>query len=169
MHMVPTEVGVHAGLPINEVFGFPRTVKDSNLNPHDLLHTSAMVLTTTIGIITLVVEVSIVVLTMRQAGVTPVVVLPIVGVGVVWARWHVLGNLTIIAGILRSGVVVSTATRVSLSADGVLAIVIIITGAGWIGSAVGIPMILSSVCGGYWCAITSIIAAIIVGAGTSQA
>ena len=128
-----------------------------------------MVLTTTIGIITSVVEVSIVVLTTRRAGVTPVVVLPIVGVGVVQARWRALGNITIIAGILRSGVVVSAAMQVSSSAAGVLAIVIIITGAGWIGSAIGIPMILSSVCGDYWCAVTSIIAAIIVGAGTSQA
>ena len=53
----------------------------------------------------------------------------------------------IIAGILRSGVLVFAATQVSSSAGGVLAIVIIITGAGWIGSAIGIPMILSSVCG----------------------
>ena len=122
-----------------------------------------------IGIITSIVEVSIVVLMTRRAGVTLVVVLPIAGVGVVQARWRALGNLTIIAGILRSWVVVSAAMQVSSSAGGVLAIVIIITMARWIGSAIGIPMILSSVCGGYWCAIPSIIAAIIVGAGTSQA
>ena len=145
VHTVPAEVGVHAGLPINEVFGFSRTIKDRDLNPHALLHTSAMVLTTTIGIITSVVEVSIVVLTTRRAGVTPVVVLPIVGVGVVRARWRALGNITIITGILRSRVVVSAATQVSSSAGGVLAIVIIITGAGWISSAIGITMILSSV------------------------
>ena len=128
-----------------------------------------MVLSTTIGVITSVVEISIVVLMSWRAGVTPVVILPIVGVGVVRARWRSLGNVTIMAGILRSGVVVSAATQVSSSAGGVLAIVIIITGAGWIDSAVGIPMILSSVCGDYLCAITSIIAAIIVGTGTSQA
>ena len=69
-----------------------------------------------------VVEVSIVVLTTRWAGVTAVVVLPIVGVGVVRARWRALGNITIIAGILGSGIVVSAVTQVSSSAVGVLAI-----------------------------------------------
>ena len=76
----------------------------------------------------------------------PVVILPIVGVGVVRARWCALGNITIMVRILRSGVVVSAATQVSSGAGSVLAIVIIITGAGWVDSAVGIPTILSSVC-----------------------
>ena len=128
-----------------------------------------MVLSTTIGVITSVVVISIVVLMSWRAGVVPVVIHPIVGFGVVRARWCALGNITIMAGILRSGIVVSAATQVSASAGSVLAIVIIITGAGWVDSAVGIPTILSSVCGDYWCAITPIIIAIIVGAGTSQA
>ena len=69
----------------------------------------------------------------------PVVVLPIVGVSVVRARWRALGNITIMAGILRSGVVVSAATQVSSSAGGVLAIVIIITGRGGSARRSGYP------------------------------
>ena len=57
IHAIPREVGVHAGLPINEVFGLAGTIKDRDLNPHALLYASAMVLTTTIGVITSVVEV----------------------------------------------------------------------------------------------------------------
>ena len=78
-------------------------------------------------------------------------------------------DLTIIAWIIRSKVVVFAVMRVSSSACGILAIVIIITGTWWVGVAIGVLVILSSVCGDYWCAITLIIAAIIVGLGTSQA
>ena len=124
---------------------------------------------TTIGIITSIMEVSVIVITTGRAGVTSAVVILIVGVGVVRAQWCARWDLTIIAWIIRSKVVVFEVMRVSSSAYGILAIVIIITGTWLVGAAIGVLVILSSVCGDYWCAIILIIAAIIVWSGTSQA
>ena len=65
IHTIPTEVGVHAGLPINEVFGLERNIKDRDLNPHALMRPSEVVLTPTIGLITLVMMAMVGVMTMR--------------------------------------------------------------------------------------------------------
>ena len=113
IHTVPTEVGVHVGLPINEVFWLARTIKDRDLNPHALLHASAVVLTTTIGLITSVMEVVVVVVKTGWTRVAPAIKILIVRGCIVRVRWCARWGLTVIARVMRSGIVVGKSIKSS--------------------------------------------------------
>ena len=113
IHAVLVEVGVHARLPINEVFGFVRTIQDRDLDPHALLYASAMVLTTTIGVITLIMKVIVVVVTTGWTRVLPTIVLSIM-MGSIVHTWRYVGwGLMVVARIVQAGILVSALISVT--------------------------------------------------------
>ena len=142
IYTVPMKVGVHAGLPINEVFGLARTIKDKDLNPHALLHASAVILTAMIGLITSVIVAIVVLVTRGWTRVAPAIEISIVRC---CARW----GLTIVVRVVKPGVVVSVSMWVTSKARGVLVIVIVFIVTGHVCSVIGVTLIIDIVCRGH--------------------
>ena len=149
IYTVPMKVGVHAGLPINEVFGLARTIKDKDLNPHALLHASAVILAAMIGLITSVIVAIVVLVTAGWTRVASAIEILIVRGCIVRARCCARWGLTIVVRVVKPGVIVSVSMWVTPKARGVLVIVIVFIVTGCVCSVIGVTLIIYIVCGGH--------------------